>query len=73
MSSGYVLDPILTLIVSKSIFDLVNFKKLSPKAKGYASNDTTIAGVGHVLWSEIMSTRAVPNVVKALPVAPTIT
>ena len=71
MSSGYAVEAILTLFVSKSIFDLVNLRKLRPKMSGCASDNTPITGVGQVLWSKAMSTRAVPNVIKTLPVAPT--
>ena len=55
-SPGCIVDPISTLLVLKSIFDLANLRKLSPRMRGWASDDTTIAGVGHILLSEVIST-----------------
>ena len=71
MPDEYALDPISTMFVSKSIFNLVNFRKLSPKMSVCASDDRAIAGVGHVLWSNNISTCIVLNVVKESLVAPT--
>lgn len=31
---------------------------------GCVSDDTTIAAVGHVLWSDTISIRTIPNVVR---------
>lgn len=57
------------MLVSKSIFDLANFRKFSPKMTRCARDDTTIAGVGHVLWSDTISILEVPKVVKESLVA----
>ena len=70
-SAGSIFDPILTLLVSKSIFDLINLRKLSPRMRRCANDDTTIADLGHILLSETISTWTVPSVVKVSPVAPT--
>ena len=37
------------LLVSNSVFDLVNLRMLSPGMRGCANDDRTIAGVGHIL------------------------
>ena len=54
-SAGWITDPISTLLVLKSIFDLVNLRNLSPSMRGWANDDTTIAGVGQILLSEVIS------------------
>ena len=70
VSIGYSVDPVSTLLVSKSIFDLVSLKKLSPKMRGCVNDDTLMAGVGHTFRSNSMSTWTVPSVVNVSPVAP---
>ena len=52
----YVFDPVSMVLVSKSIFDLLSLRKLSPKMRGCANDDITIAGLGHTFPSETMST-----------------
>ena len=54
--AGYISDPISTLLVSKSILNLVNLRKLSPRITRCANDDTMIAGVGNILRSEAIST-----------------
>ena len=58
VSTGYIFDPVSTVLVSKSIFDLVSLRNLSPRMRGCANDDTTIAGVGvgHTFRSKSMST-----------------
>ena len=68
LSAGYICDPISTVLVSKSTFDLVSLSKLSPRMRGCANDDTTIAGVGHTFRSKNMSTWTVPSEVNVSPV-----
>ena len=68
VSAGYTCDPISTVLVSKSTFDLVSLRKLSPRMRGCANNDTTITGVGHTFRSKNMSTWTVPSEVNVPPV-----
>ena len=56
ISSGFVLGPTLTLLVLKSILDLVSLKKLSPRMRGSGNDDTAIAGIGHIIRSKTIST-----------------
>ena len=49
-------DAALTVLVSKSIFDLVSLRKLTPKKSGCANDDTAITGIGHTFQSKSMST-----------------
>ena len=58
------------MLLSKSTFDLVGWKKLSPKMRGCVNDDTTIAGVVDTFWSSSMSTWTVPSVVDVSPAAP---
>ena len=58
------------MLLSKSIFDLVSLRKLSPKMRGCVNDDTAIAGVGHTFRSKSMSSWTVPSVVNVSPVAP---
>ena len=55
VSTRYIFDSVLAVLVSKSIFDLVSLKKLSPRMKGCANDDTTIDGVSHTFRCESMS------------------
>ena len=70
ISAGYVSGPTSTLLVSKSILDLVSLRKLIPRIMGCTNHDKTIACVGHILLSEIIPTRTVPSMVKVSSVAP---
>ena len=45
----YSVDPVSTILISKSTFDLVSLKKMSPKMRMCVNDDTTIAGVGQCL------------------------
>ena len=56
ISAGYIFDPVSTVLVSTSIFDLVSLRKLNLRIRGCANDDTTIAGVGHTFQSESIST-----------------
>ena len=58
VSTGYIFDPVSTVLVSKSIFNLISLRNLSPRVRGCTNNDTTIAGVGvgHTFRSKSMST-----------------
>ena len=58
VSTGYIFDPVSTVLVSKSIFDLVSLRNLSPRMRGCANDDTAIAGVGvgYTFHSKSMST-----------------
>ena len=67
--AGYNVDPVSTVLVLKSTFDLVSLRKLSPKMRGCVNDDTTIAGVGHTFRSKSMSTWTVSSVVNVSPVA----
>ena len=55
VSARHIFDPVLTVLVSKSIFDLVSLKKLSPRMKGCANDDAMIDGVGHTFQCESIS------------------
>ena len=68
--AGYNVDLVSTVLVSKSTFDLVSLRKLSPKMRGCVNDDTAIAGVGHTFRSKSMSTWTVSSVVNVSPVAP---
>ena len=72
--TGYSVDPVSTVLVSKSTFDLASLRKLSPKMRGCVNDDDTmIAGVGHTFRSKSMSTWTVwtvPSGVNVSPVAP---
>ena len=48
------------VLVSKSTFDLVSLRKLSPNMRECVSDDTTIAEVVHTFWSKSMSTGQFP-------------
>ena len=63
VSVGYNVDPVSTVLVSKSTFNLVSLRKLSPKMRGCVNGGTTIAGVGRTFRSKIMSTWTIPSVV----------
>ena len=67
--AGYNVDPVSTVLVSKSTFDLVSLRKLGPKMRGGVNDDTAIAGVCHTFRSKSMSTWTVPSVVNVSPVA----
>ena len=56
VSVGYNVDPVSTVLVSKSTFNLVSLRKLSRKMRGCVNGGTTIAGVGHTFRSKIIST-----------------
>ena len=74
--TGYSVDPVSTVLVSKSTFDLASLKKLSPKMRGWGGandDDTMIAGVGLTFQSKSMSTWTVwtvPSGVNISPLAP---
>ena len=70
VSAGYIFDPVSTVLVLKTIFNLVSLRKLSPRIRSCANDDTTIAGVGHTFQSESLSALTFPIVVNVLPVAP---
>ena len=56
VSAGYIFDSVLTVLVSKSIFDLLSLSKLSPRMRSCANDDTAVAGVGHNFRPKSMST-----------------
>ena len=70
VSVGYSFDPVSTVLISKSTFDLVSLRKLSSKMRGCVNDDISIAGVGHTFRSDSMPTWTVPSVVNVSPVAP---
>ena len=70
VSAECIFDPVSTVLVLKSIFDLVSLRKLSPRMRDCVNDDTTIAGVGHTFQLECMSIWKVPNVVTVRPMAP---
>ena len=57
------------MLVSKSVFDLVGLRKLSPRIRGWANDGITVARVGYTFWSKTTSTWTGLNVVKVSPVA----
>ena len=68
--TGYSVDPVSTVLVSKSTFDLVSLRKLSPRMRWCVNDDTTIAVVVHTFRPKSISTWTVPSVVNVSPVAP---
>ena len=46
ISAEYIFYPVSAVLVSKSIFDFISFRKLSP------NDNTKITGVGHTYWSK---------------------
>ena len=40
VSAGYIFDPVSTVLVLKTIFNLVSLRKLSPRIRSCANDDT---------------------------------